>query len=225
MPILSMARRAASALAITVAATALPAQASPALCDAAAATAARESGVPLSLLRAVMLAETGRAMEGTRRPWPWAVQAGGAGNWDPTRAAALDRIAALRASGTTNIDIGCFQLNLRWHGDAFASVADMIDPEANARHAAGFLTELYRETGDWRSAAGAYHSRDPARAERYVARLVTLHAERVAAETGGMPEPTAAPRRPARGNPASGALRGPILIARAATGPLIGGLE
>ena len=43
----------------------------------------------------------------------------------------------------------------------------MFDPDMNALYAARFLSELYREFGDWTGAAGAYHSRTPEYADRY----------------------------------------------------------
>lgn len=146
----------------------------PDLCDAAARQASAEHDVPLELLRAIARAETGRQQDGALQPWPWAVNEGGKGHWFVSLAAAETHADATIAAGATNIDIGCFQLNYRWHGHAFRSVADMFDPLGNARHAAGFLAQLYRETGDWRLAAGAYHSRTPALAERYAARIDRL---------------------------------------------------
>ncbi|HMO09105.1 MAG TPA: transglycosylase SLT domain-containing protein [Paracoccaceae bacterium] len=167
-------------------------------CRDAAAQAAAETGIPLAILTAVMLAETGRAPSGAPgaapSPWPWTVQANGQGRWFPSRAAALAHAQGLIEAGQRNIDLGCFQINLRWHGDAFPSLGDMFDPLANARHAAAFLSDLADETGDWRLAAGAYHSRDPARAEAYVVRLERIHA----AQSDAAPPP--ASRRPgARG--------------------------
>ncbi|WP_347268733.1 hypothetical protein [Paracoccus sp. (in: a-proteobacteria)] len=152
------------------------------VCEWAAAQAAEEAGVPPEILGALTLTETGRRMEGVVRPWAWSANAEGEGTWfdDPVSAIAFaeDRVA----QGRTNVDIGCFQLNYRWHGGNFASVAQMFDPLANARYAAGFVRRLYAETGDWRTAAGAFHSRTPANAQRYLARFDSLH--RMLAERG-----------------------------------------
>lgn len=49
--------------------------------------------------------------------------------------------------GAGNLDIGCFQLNYRWHGAAFASLADMFDPDRNATYAADYLASHYQRTG------------------------------------------------------------------------------
>lgn len=151
-----------------------PAHAAPESCEVAAGVAATEYGVPADLMRAIALAETGRRIEGVLRPWPWAVNEGGKGQWFATRVAAETYAQTAIAAGVSNIDIGCFQLNHRWHGQAFRSVSDMFDPIRNARHAAAFLTDLYRETGDWHLAAGAYHSRTPDLAQSYSTRVANL---------------------------------------------------
>lgn len=141
------------------------------LCDAAAEQAAAESGVPLALMRAITRVETGR----DHAPWPWTLNVGGQGAWFNSAEAAITAAEQAVADGVDQVDIGCFQLNLRWHGAQFADLADMIDPVANARHAARFLTQLHAETGDWRTAAAAYHSRTPDLGEAYLTRLEAAH--------------------------------------------------
>ena len=41
-----------------------------------------------------------------------------------------------RAQGARSIDVGCMQVNLLHHADAFASLEQAFDPVANARYAA-----------------------------------------------------------------------------------------
>ena len=143
----------------------------PEICEDAAQIASRRTGVPLDVLIAISTIETGRRHEGRVRPWPWAVNLGGEGRWFETRDAAVRFASDARASGRTNIDTGCFQLNFRWHGQAFPSIEAMFDPVANATYAADFLRRLYDEFGDWSRAAGAYHSRTATLAARYRSRF------------------------------------------------------
>jgi len=171
------------------------------LCDQAAAQAAAESGVPVTVLRAISLTETGRPKDGALRPWPWTVNMEGAGVWFDTPDEAKAYVARHHERGARSYDVGCFQLNYRWHGGAFASIEAMFDPLANARYAARFLAELYAETGDWSRAAGAYHSRTPRYANRYRARF-----DRIRARLDGKP----APAEPMLGED------GPLLAAAAA---------
>lgn len=141
------------------------------LCDRAAIRAASETGVPLDVLRAIALVESGRTEAGVQRPWPWTANFGGQGAWYATRAEAELAVEERASMGATNIDIGCFQINRRWHGDEFSGISAMFDPEANALYAAQFLARLFEETGSWTEAAAAYHSRTPEQAAVYRTRF------------------------------------------------------
>lgn len=137
------------------------------LCADAALRASKATGVPYDVLVAISLVETGH----NSRPWPWTVNLGGEGHWLDTLDAAADLVAGALKDGLTNIDLGCFQLNYRWHATAFDSVAEMLDPDANALYAAEYLAQHYAKSGDWATAAAAYHSATPEYAERYRARF------------------------------------------------------
>lgn len=210
-----------------------PAHASPGLCEDAARIAAREAAIPEQVMLAITLVETARDLDGAPRPWPWAVHASGSGHWFPSRPAAIRHVTDVMSAQIDNIDIGCFQINLRWHGASFTNPEQMFDPLANARHAARFLSQLHRETGDWLLAAGAYHSRTPALAERYRGRIAAMLARLDAAprvqtrQAIASSSPLAAPSGRPILVPAQGALlalhsaRTPLL--RAAAMPLTGG--
>ncbi|TDL74203.1 lytic transglycosylase domain-containing protein [Palleronia sediminis] len=175
------------------------------ICHEAARRAASESGVPVDVLLAITLTETGRRHEGRFAPWPWTVNAAGEGRWFATRHEAEAFVAKRRAQGIDSIDIGCFQINLRWHGEAFATPDAMFDPVENARYAAAFLGRLHAETGDWTRAAGAFHSRTEIHAARY-RRKFAQHREMVLADVGPPRLPRSAtvarliPVRPPREN-------------------------
>ena len=176
-----------AALASGLVLLAVPAAASQggaALCDAAAVQASRETGVPISVLRAITLTETGRRKDGAFQPWPWTVNMEGAGKWFDNVDEAKAYVFRHHARGARSFDVGCFQLNFRWHGQGFSSIEEMFDPLANARYAAKFLSDLHSELGDWSRAAGAYHSRTPRYANRYRARF-----DRIRARIDGQPVP------------------------------------
>ncbi len=143
----------------------------PALCESAALRASRESGVPLSVLRAISLNETGRKRNGAMVPWPWTVNMEGKGKWFDTQDQARAYVYKHYKTGARSFDVGCFQINFKWHGKAFNSIEEMFDPLANARYAAKFLQQLFDETGDWNDAAGAYHSRTKKYADKYKKRF------------------------------------------------------
>ena len=139
------------------------------LCDSAARAAANRTGVPVEVLFAITRTETGRKMNSAAglQPWPWAVNEGGKGQWFDSAEQAMRYAQNQILRGVTNIDIGCFQLNHRWHAQGFTSLEAMFDPLQNALYAAHFLQSNYEKTGDWSAAAGAYHSGTPEYATRY----------------------------------------------------------
>lgn len=145
------------------------------ICDAAAIRAARQTGVPTDVLRAITRLETGRG--GGAEPWPWTVNHAGDGTWFKTEDEARSYVFSKVKQGASNLDIGCFQINYRWHSEAFRSLDEMFDPDRNAAYAALFLSQLFAEFGNWTEAAGAYHSRTPEFADRYKARFRTVQAQ------------------------------------------------
>lgn len=154
-----------------------------AICLAAGDRAADAHGVPRAVMRALTRTETGRSFGGALQPWAWTVNMEGAGHWFDNRAEAQDYVAREQARGARSFDVGCFQLNHRWHGQAFASVEAMFDPAANADYAARFIKGLHAESGAWDRAAGLYHSRTPEFRDRYAARFARILG-RGDAETG-----------------------------------------
>jgi hypothetical protein len=137
------------------------------LCLEAAQDAAEISGVPVSILIAVALTETGQARNGETLPWPWTVNLEGKGYWFEQRSDAERFTREANDRGIVRFDVGCFQVNHRWHGNNFQSIEQMFDPLANATYAASYLRELHETLGDWSTAAGAYHSRNEELASGY----------------------------------------------------------
>jgi hypothetical protein len=79
-------------------------------------------------------------------------------------------VAAVRAMqeiGVRSIDVGCGQINLMYHPDAFPNLELAFDPQANAAYAAQFLNALHARTGDWKTATAMYHSATPALGAEY----------------------------------------------------------
>lgn len=155
------------------------------LCLQAASDAAARTGVPYDVLLAISKVETGR----DDRPWPWTVNFGGDGKWYDSAAEAEAGVNEALNQGATNVDLGCFQLNYRWHAQGFASVADMLDPDRNAVYAANFLAEQFARTGDWALAAAAYHSATPEYAEIYKAKFEAAYSGQGDPDLTPPPEP------------------------------------
>ena len=158
------------------------------ICDDVAWRASEATGVPISVLKAISLTETGRRRDGAFRPWPWTVNMEGKGVWFETPAEALAYVSENFARGARSFDVGCFQINYKWHGENFSSIEEMFEPLANAIYAARFLKSLFEETGSWTKAAGAYHSRTPSYAEKYAARFDRFRAGFLAEDGEEIPQ-------------------------------------
>ena len=145
-------------------------------CERAARKAAEAKGIPVNVMRALTRTETGRTRNGQFEPWPWTLNVEGAGRWFSTREEAQKYAFQQYKLGHRSFDLGCFQINFKWHGQAFSSLDQMLDPEKNADYAASFLMKLYEEFGSWPAAAAAYHSRTPEFAKVYRARFERVFA-------------------------------------------------
>lgn len=130
------------------------------ICAGAVHAAEIGSHLPPFLLHAVSLAESGRWSERRQAAvaWPWTITAGGEGKFFRTKEKALAEIRQLLARGVTNIDVGCMQINLRYHGDAFRKLEEAIEPINNVAYAAAFLRHLRLKSGSWAHAIGKYHT-------------------------------------------------------------------
>ncbi|MGD9742471.1 MAG: lytic transglycosylase domain-containing protein [Dongiaceae bacterium] len=143
------------------------------LCSAEIAEVEAELGIPSLLLQAISTVESGRWEKSSAEKfaWPWTVMAEGRGRYLPTKAAAIAEVETLQAAGVRNIDVGCMQVNLKHHPDAFASLEEAFDPATNVAYAAAFLRALKNEQQSWVKAVGSYHSRTPAFYVKYRAKV------------------------------------------------------
>jgi hypothetical protein len=132
------------------------------LCRVAIRSAERAAGLPDQLMAAIGRVESGRPdAQGLISPWPWTINVEGEGHIYESKAEVIAAVRAFQARGARSIDVGCMQVNLMFHPDAFASLDQAFDPTANAVYAARFLTELYAQTHSWETATAFYHSATP----------------------------------------------------------------
>ncbi len=155
---------------------ALPGTPNEGLCSAETGRYEQLYGIPAQLLDAISIVESGRWNESRRATtaWPWTITANGEGQYLPTKAEAVAEVKRLRAAGTQNIDVGCMQVNLHYHPDAFANLDEAFDPASNIAYAARFLKGLFGATNHWPTAASYYHSQTPKLAEEYRIRLMKV---------------------------------------------------
>jgi hypothetical protein len=128
--------------------------------------------VPLDILYSVGLTETGH--KGVLGPYDLNVD--GRAVHSETLTQALQAYARADQSGAKLIDIGCMQINHRFHAAHFRSLEDMFDPERNVRYAAEFLKTLHAQEGSWTLAVARYNAGpDNPKAQRAYVCAVIAH--------------------------------------------------
>jgi hypothetical protein len=120
--------------------------------------AARQAGIPASVLYAVALQESGLRWRGRLMPWPWTLNVAGQPERYATRG---DACAGLRRAlgrvSMKQIDAGLGQINLGYQRQRYQAPCDLLDPYRNLAIAAEILKEHYVPGEDWLLAIGRYH--------------------------------------------------------------------
>ena len=164
------------AAARTLSRAAIPSSDPALVCDQAIAATERGARLPAQLLGTIGLIESGRRdpKTGSVRPWPWTINAENVGSFYDTKEQAIAAVQALQARGVKSIDVGCMQINLMHHAEAFASLEEAFDPRANVAYAARFLNQLFVQLATWPKAAAAYHSQTPEIGADYERRVMAI---------------------------------------------------
>ncbi len=148
-------------------------QKTPETCASAIHNQERRDAIPPHLLSAISHAESGRWHEEKQAnfAWPWTVTSGGIGKFFNTKKEAVAEVEFLMTDGVRNIDVGCMQINLAAHANAFDTLEHAFDPIANVAYGAKYLKIMHQRTGNWLEAAGGYHSMTPHLSARYRAKI------------------------------------------------------
>ncbi|MEQ9490859.1 MAG: transglycosylase SLT domain-containing protein [Alphaproteobacteria bacterium] len=143
------------------------------LCLTAIRVAESSRDFPKHLLHAIALTESGlwRQQSRSQVPWPWTVTVNGDGHYFDSPHHAADYIRGLLRDGVTNIDVGCMQINLRYHGLAFDTIEEALSPVNNVAYAVSFLEDLRHRNGTWGKAVRHYHSGNWRRGSLYKAKV------------------------------------------------------
>jgi len=145
------------------------------LCLDAIAAQEAQYRMPAGLLKAIARVESSGSPYGdVAKPWPWTLNVGGAGHYYPTKEAAVAAMQAYKAESDVNIDVGCMQISLLHHPNAFASLEDAFDPGKNIAYGSEFLKGRFADTGSWATAVAHYHSANPERGLPYRDRVLAI---------------------------------------------------
>ena len=148
-------------------------------CKAIARAAEERHGLPDGILQSISTVEASRIQsDGSYRAWPWTLNDNGKGLFFDDREQVLDYLDTHMTNPDTSIDIGCMQINTKWHGASFETLDEMLDPASNIAYAAGFLTDLYYAHGSWSDAIRHYHSSDQRKNDPYLNRVLAIWTKR-----------------------------------------------
>lgn len=140
------------------------------ICERELARAAAKYQIPLQILYAVALTEsgTGKGLQ------PLMLHIEGRDHLPPSLPEALAMFHAANDRGVKLIDIGCMQVNWYWHREEFRTLEEIFDPRLNVEQGARFLKELRQRHGSWTMAVARYNA-GPANTvgqHRYVCRVM-----------------------------------------------------
>ena len=76
-----------------------------------------------------------------------------------------------------NIDVGCMQISLKYHGQNFENFNQILDPKNNIEYAAKYLKSLHSKHKTWNEAISRYHSSIPKRKKKYLKKVQTYWAD------------------------------------------------
>jgi len=136
----------------------------------------RNMRIPQGLLTAISFVESGRPVGPNNQltAWPWTINVNGQGRFFDSKEEAVAETRKLLDEGQRSIDVGCMQINLRYHPNAFKTMEDAFDPALNVAYGAQFLKSLHALQGSWAKAVERYHSSDDGRRAEYREKVVAF---------------------------------------------------
>ena len=142
-------------------------------CTTLARLAESAHGLPDGILQSISSVEASRIQpDGTYKAWPWTLNDAGKGLFFDSANEVLTYLEAHMSHPDKSIDVGCMQINTKWHGAYFETFEEMLDPKSNIAYAAVFLSDLYHAHGTWEDAIRHYHSNTASRNGPYLERVL-----------------------------------------------------
>jgi soluble lytic murein transglycosylase-like protein len=136
----------------------------------------RKLNLPEDTLYSISINETGKihSNKKIKISWPWTVNVEGVGFYFDTQKEAIDFVKKQISEGKESIDVGCMQVNLKHHPNAFDSIEQAFNPKHNIGYAAWFLRSKYEQLGTWSKAIAHYHSATQHLGEKYKKNVIKI---------------------------------------------------
>ena len=131
---------------------------------------AKEHKIPSKLLTSISLVESGLKKGNNFVSWPRTLNVSGKSKFFETKDETINFLKK-NYNKKKNIDVGCMQISLKYHGQNFESFNQLLDPVNNIEYAAKYLRSLYSRHKTWNEAITRYHSSIPKRKIKYLKKV------------------------------------------------------
>ena len=139
-------------------------------CNYFTETIGKEYKIPNKLLTSISLVESGLKKGKDFVSWPWTLNVSGKSKFFKSKEETLNYLKK-NYNKKKNIDVGCMQISLKYHGKNFKNFNQILDPKNNVEYAAKFLRSLYSKHKTWNEAISRYHSSKPKRKIKYLKKV------------------------------------------------------
>ena len=130
----------------------------------------KEYKIPNKLLTSISLVESGLKKGENFVSWPWTLNVSGKSKFFKSKDETLNYLEK-NYNKKKNIDVGCMQISLKYHGQNFKNFNQILDPKNNVEYAAKYLKSLYSRHKTWNEAISRYHSSIPKRKLKYLKKV------------------------------------------------------
>ena len=141
------------------------------LCENTIESVELQTDIPKGLLLGIGKAEAIRKINNKYIIWPWTINHAGKSLFFDTKKQMSNYVFKTLKRNDFNIDVGCMQINIKWHKNNFKKISDMFEVNPNISYAASFLKQLKNKHGSWDKAIKHYHSSDPKKNNPYLIKV------------------------------------------------------
>jgi len=130
-----------------------------------------QTEIQKGLLLSIGKAEAIRKINNKYIIWPWTINHAGKSMFFDTKKQMTNYVLKNLKNNDFNIDVGCMQINIKWHKNNFKKITDMFEVNPNVSYVASFLQQLKNKHGSWNKAIKHYHSSDPKKNKPYLIKV------------------------------------------------------
>ena len=141
------------------------------LCENTIESVELQTDIPKGLLLGIGKAEAIRKINNKYIIWPWTINHAGKSLFFDNKEQMKNYVFKNLKRKDFNIDVGCMQVNIKWHKNNFKKISDMFKVNPNISYAASFLKQLKNKHGSWDKAIKHYHSSDPKKNNPYLIKV------------------------------------------------------